>query len=495
MISRPATVFNFMTEAARLILLLPVNSQIFYRSAGHAPVWMTLAQMFVCALCEAIIARNHAWLDMWGVATFLTGFAVFTALVILSRTEKNRFNVGAIYALTVAISIWFELGWLLILTLVPNFVEVISDLAKPTPLVIAAIVAACILIFWNAFCLFRVAKLVSSAYFGRLGIAFVTSIIAAALLLPSRPMIYGTHSGQGSEGYIQEAANYILSELRSHGAQDEDSEQKYPNVEATYYNQQTLMTRALSSLRGTDPLRANIYAVMMAPYASQDVFLREASQAQKIVDDRLATRGRSVLLVNHATTVDKHPLASVSNLKSALKHIGKLMDAKSDVLMLFVTSHGSSKFISVYFPSFSLNGLSASELRKALDEANIVNRIIILSACYSGSFIPELKDPNTLILTAASEDKTSFGCSNDRHWTYFGDAFFNHALQETRSVPEAFELAKKKIAMWESDRGLSQSEPQMFMGEQFAQKYHSVLQSLAQDSTAHQEKNIPVPVE
>ena len=227
----------------------------------------------------------------------------------------------------------------------------------------------------------------------------------------------------------------------------------------------------------------------MASYASQDVFLREASSAKKIIDDRLATQGRSVLLVNHKTTLEKYPLASVTNLRSTLNHLGSIMDPERYILMLFVTSHGKSKVISVDLPYFSLNDLKASDLRKALDDAKIVNRIIVLSACYSGSIIPELEDKNTLVLTAAHKDRASFGCTNEREWTFFGDALFNHALRKTHSLPKAFEMAKKTIAKWEHDEDLTPSQPQIFIGKNIAAKLRPIVDRLSQRPTANKQQS------
>lgn len=67
-------------------------------------------------------------------------------------------------------------------------------------------------------------------------------------------------------------------------------------------------------------------------------------------------------------------------------------------------------------------------------------------------------------MTAASADKTSFGCSNEREWTYFGDALFNHALRKTRSLPQAFDEARDLIKEWETKEGITPSEPQISMG-------------------------------
>jgi hypothetical protein len=89
------------------------------------------------------------------------------------------------------------------------------------------------------------------------------------------------------------------------------------------------------------------------------------------------------------------------------------------------------------------------------------NRVVIISACHSGSFIPALASPTTLVITAARGDRTSLGCSDKRWWTYFGDAYFNHALRRDTSFTRAFAQAKRL----EAQHKLMPSLPQIAGGE------------------------------
>jgi hypothetical protein len=96
--------------------------------------------------------------------------------------------------------------------------------------------------------------------------------------------------------------------------------------------------------------------------------------------------------------------------------------------------------------------LRPMQLRNALQQANIRNKLVIVSACFSGHFIPPfLSDPGAMVLTAAAADKTSFGCEPSRDWTYFGDALFNHALRGGAGLFDAFNEATTLIAGWEGD--------------------------------------------
>lgn len=70
----------------------------------------------------------------------------------------------------------------------------------------------------------------------------------------------------------------------------------------------------------------------------------------------------------------------------------------------------------------------------------------MISACYSGGFIPALKDERTLIMTASEANKVSFGCSEEADFTYFGNALFAQALNQTDDLQKAFALARQYVA-------------------------------------------------
>jgi len=140
------------------------------------------------------------------------------------------------------------------------------------------------------------------------------------------------------------------------------------------------------------------------------------------------------------------------------------MDRDEDVLLLFMTSHGSPDGIALRLPGLISTDLAPEDVADVLDREGIKNRIVVVSACYSGVFVKPLANDNTIVITAADEKSTSFGCSNEREWTYFGDAFFNHNLRADVSIEEAFLDAKVMIGQWEARDGLTPSNPQGHFG-------------------------------
>lgn len=254
----------------------------------------------------------------------------------------------------------------------------------------------------------------------------------------------------------------------------DEADTSWVDTEQTYYAQPRLMNEALAALKPARRGITDLYFLGFAGTATQDVFLKEVRAAQRLFDERFGTRGRSLLLINNPRTVAETPVASATNLRLALAGMARKMNLDEDVLFLFLTSHGSPHRFSINFPALALDDLSDRVLKDMLDRSGIKWRVLVISACYSGSFVDMLKDERTLILTAAAADKTSFGCGNEEDFTYFGDAFINTALRRDRSFVAAFEEAKAIIARREADEQLTPSEPQIYLGAAIKAKLREI---------------------
>jgi hypothetical protein len=246
-----------------------------------------------------------------------------------------------------------------------------------------------------------------------------------------------------------------------------DAQERRPriDIEATYYRQPQLLERALADLQPSIAGQPQLFYVGFAGFGPQAVFKREVLAVRDLFDARFGTKGRSLVLINHASTLAHIAAANVTNLDRALQHIGRLMNRETDVLFLFLTSHGKKGLFAVEMPGFGFNDITPDSLRAVLDRSGIKNRVVVVSACHSGSFVPALKEPNTLVITAAHADRSSFGCEDRREWTYFGDAYFNRALRQERSFERAFRSASRLISAWETSEKLTKSLPQIAGGE------------------------------
>jgi hypothetical protein len=89
----------------------------------------------------------------------------------------------------------------------------------------------------------------------------------------------------------------------------------------------------------------------------------------------------------------------------------------------------------------------------------------LLSACYAGVFLPLLTNENSIIVTAAASNRTSFGCAPGNDWTFFGDALINNSLRKPQRFDKATEEATGLIAKWENSKQLLPSRPQSFVGD------------------------------
>ena len=243
------------------------------------------------------------------------------------------------------------------------------------------------------------------------------------------------------------------------------------SYEDLMYAQPDLVDAQVKALHPQTPGKVDLYVLGFAGDAQQNAFRNEVEYLPRLLAGRFAAEGHTVQLVNSQQTFERTPLAMRSNLYDALAGIGDTMDRNEDILLLFLTSHGSRDHeLLVDMGSLPLDQLTPRDIRDALDKARITWRVIVVSACFSGGFIPELQEPHTLIITAARSDRTSFGCGADSKITWFGEAFLTQALNRTSDFHEAFVLAGKTIAFWEHRDGQTPSEPQFWEGPLIAPK-------------------------
>jgi peptidase C13-like protein/YcxB-like protein len=255
--------------------------------------------------------------------------------------------------------------------------------------------------------------------------------------------------------------------------------------EDTFYRQPELLQRELDAIKPGRKGVVDVYLVGMAGYGDQDVFMREVDSVSQLFRERFDADGHIVKLVNNRKTVLSQPIASATSLKAALKRIAEVMDAEEDVVVLFLTSHGSANHrFSLQLWPLQFNELTPETLRGLLDESGIRNRVVIVSACYAGGFVPKLQNDDTLVITAAAADRNSFGCGNEEQWTFFGKAYFDEALRQTGSFTKAFEVAKPLIEQREKEKSFDPSMPQMSLGASMKTKLDELERQQASTKTA-----------
>lgn len=235
--------------------------------------------------------------------------------------------------------------------------------------------------------------------------------------------------------------------------------------EQAFYTQNRLLNQSLEQIKFGEFADTHWYFMGVAGASYQDVFKLEIERIREQFDTRFGTYGRSIALINNPETRNEVPLASKTSMDLALQRIGSQMNRESDVLFLYMTSHGLSNQFEMENAPIDLDDVDPKWLRQTLDKSGIRWKVIVISACYSGSFIPALQSPDTLIITASAADRDSFGCSSESDYTYFGRAFFDQAMREKSSLKTAFDEAASTIATWEQAQGFPASEPQWVMGK------------------------------
>lgn len=274
--------------------------------------------------------------------------------------------------------------------------------------------------------------------------------------LPGQPIFYT----QPAQPVVETASATVDPELM-----DEPVDATIDfNPEQLMFDQPRLLAAALDRIKPREPGKTNLYVLSFAGDGSEDVFRNEAEYVEQLFSQRFDNAGRVLTLVNNPSTLETRPLATLTNLRIALDALAKKMDPAQDILLLFLTSHGSEDHqLYVNLEPLPLDQIGTAELQEALrTEPALRWKVLVVSACYSGGFVETLRDDATMVITASRADRTSFGCGSDSDITWFGKAFFADALNRTASLREAFELARRDVAQWEKDEKIDKpSDPQI----------------------------------
>ncbi|MFZ5748988.1 MAG: C13 family peptidase [Pseudomonadota bacterium] len=224
------------------------------------------------------------------------------------------------------------------------------------------------------------------------------------------------------------------------------------------------LDRALSGLKPQRKGVVDAYVVSIA-MDSDPVFGREAREAGKVLQYRYDAVGRTIVLAGTTGRAPSELAAGTpETLALALARVAEVMDKDEDVLVLYTTSHGAKVGLAYHDGDDGYGIVSPARLASILDGLGIKNRVLLISACYSGIFVPALASDTTVLFTAASSERPSFGCLAENDWTFFGDALINHALRKPQPLEAAGEEARGMIGGWELSNRLRPSQPQASVG-------------------------------
>jgi len=229
------------------------------------------------------------------------------------------------------------------------------------------------------------------------------------------------------------------------------------------------LDKQLAALQPQRPGKVDLYYIGFAGDGKEKVFSNDVRMASVALGTRYGSDARSLLLINNTETLWNTPIADARNLQLALQAVAARMDKQQDVLFLFLSSHGAKDHrLSVDFPPLPLEDLKAEQLKAMLDQSGIRNRVIAVSACYSGGFLDVLQDDNSLILTASARDREARGCGDATQFTTFAETYFRKSLESGGTMVEAFAKARKMIEASEKRSGGKESQPQIYVGRNIA---------------------------
>lgn len=249
-------------------------------------------------------------------------------------------------------------------------------------------------------------------------------------------------------------------------ASGDDSGDDWPDnadtPEQVIYAQPGMLHDAVAKLAPRLPGKPNLYFIGFAGDAEEDVFFNEAEYARTLFATRFAAAGHELLLVNNPATLSRYPLATLTNLETAVDAVARKMDRDNDILFLLLSSHGTEDhLLYVAMDPLPLDQIAPEDLADIFAKAGIRYKVIVISACYSGGFIDALKSDTTMIVTAARADRASFGCGTDSDITDFGRAFLVDGLNHNDTFTGAFAEADKLVDAWETRDHEPHSHPQL----------------------------------
>ena len=240
-------------------------------------------------------------------------------------------------------------------------------------------------------------------------------------------------------------------------------------AETAIYLQSELLAKALAPITQSHSNTINMYSLLIAGDGDQEVFRSEIESIKNIVNENYSTESQEITLVNSREAIDTYPLATKTSIAKSLHRLAENMNREQDILLFYITSHGSEKAkVSLDQKGLVLGDMESDWLAEELSKTGIQWKVLIVSACYSGTFIPALADEKTLVITAAAADRNSFGCSDDNDMTWFGRAFFKQSLQGSGEFIEAYHNAVAIVETWETEQDVDPSKPQIKAGAEIA---------------------------
>jgi hypothetical protein len=160
----------------------------------------------------------------------------------------------------------------------------------------------------------------------------------------------------------------------------------------------------------------------------------------------------SIILSNRKETSElEYPFATVYSMRKIFDKLPVLVQDRDVNIVLLASTHGAKELLSIHIDKI-YTGVNPTMLRDWLQPISNKASFIILSACYSGSFIDTLKTTNRTIMTSASATTQSFGCAYEDKNTYFIEALLKEKINFNESVQVWFDRTSKAVLTKEIEK-------------------------------------------
>ena len=427
-----------LASGLRLALFMPVDRSAFRISAGQL-VLLTVVSAAIDIDADWMRAAHDVRFSLLGLhgELFALGLLVLASAVIaMLRRDRDLY-----LALPVVILAAFP---------ALQIVELLSDLPRAEPVVSAA-----------------TRTIFEYVVFGWMALLAIRAVYVC--VDPQRAHRRAWAVGGGllviAPIWLAPLIGPLDSWWREFDAVQNDPDAISPASEAVLAAQQFMLDRALDQLEDERPGVTDLYFVGFAPDARRPGFVTDVDAAQRAMDERWNTNGRSVVLVNSPLTVAERPFATITHLREVLLEIGDIIDADDDIVMIYLAgSSGKDHALTAVNPPLELIGLTPQGLRQLLDAAGIRWRIVVVSTCYAGAWVDALQDDETMVVASSPADVRGNDCTGGIAPTAFGDAFFANAVRRTDDLAQAFDAARKSLV------ARHEAEPVLSLGAGIAER-------------------------
>jgi hypothetical protein len=221
-----------------------------------------------------------------------------------------------------------------------------------------------------------------------------------------------------------------------------------------------LTSQAVSDATTANPA-ARWQVVLAAGDDAEPVF----DNAARALGQRLAAAGVPAANIHRLSASGAEVGAAVEPalVNVLLQRIGTLPARPGDRCLIFLTSHGERG--AGLWLARSNTAVSPDQLAQALSRGcAAVPTVVVVSACYSGGFATgKMAKPNRIVLTAARNDRPSFGCQVHRVYNFFDECLLG-ALPKSATWRAVADGSRECVHRMERALGERPSEPQAYFG-------------------------------